>query len=240
MPAKVRVGVTREAAALNGTTAELKVGMQLSLDDLFFGMMLPSGNDAAHLIAQIGGVILKMIKEGELDRQPIYSSESLGRLIAADQNGVGHYLQEMNATARKLGMSRTNWANPHGLSNLNNISTAEDVAKLVMHCMKNIRFREVVATKAYNCAYYHQTESGIEKGWLKWENTNKMLWQGWDGIKTGVTPNAGPCLAASLTRNIAGREYEFLVVLICSESMEARWKEVKDLADWISNDPSLF
>lgn len=67
-----------------------------------------------------------------------------------------------------------------------------------------------------------------------------MLWQGWDGIKTGVTPNAGPCLAASLTRNIAGREYEFLVVLICSESMEARWKEVKDLADWISNDPSLF
>lgn len=52
-------------------------------------------------------------------------------------------------------MSRTNWANPHGLSNLNNISTAEDVAKLVMHCMKNIRFREVVATKAYNCAYYH-------------------------------------------------------------------------------------
>lgn len=46
-----------------------------------------------------------------------------------------------------------------------------------------------------------------------------MLWQGWDGIKTGITPNAGPCLAASTTCNISGREYEFLIVLLNSESM---------------------
>jgi hypothetical protein len=31
-----------------------------------------------------------------------------------------------------------------------------------------------------------------------------------------------------------------LVVLLCSESMEARWKEVKDLVDWISADPALL
>lgn len=88
--------------------------------------------------------------------------------MAADENGVGHFLQEMNATARKLGMNRTHWANPHGLSNLNNLSTAEDVAKLAMHCMKNNRFREVVATKTYSCGYYYEAEGGIEKGWLKW------------------------------------------------------------------------
>jgi hypothetical protein len=44
-------------------------------------MMLPSGNDAAHQIAQIGGTVLRMIKEGELDRQAIHSSEILSRAI---------------------------------------------------------------------------------------------------------------------------------------------------------------
>lgn len=102
-------------------------------------------------------------------------------------------------------MGRSSWANPHGLSNCNNLSTAEDVAKLAMHCMKNAKFREIVGTKFYNCAYFQEREGAIEKGWQKWENTNKMLWQGWDGIKTGVTPNAGPCLAASTTRFIGGR-----------------------------------
>lgn len=116
------------------------------------------------------------------------------------------FLHEMNTLSRKLGLTRSSWANPHGLSNINNLSTAEDVARLCMHCMKNAKFREVVGTRAYSCGIYKEGEEGaIEKGWIKWENTNKMLWQGWDGIKTGVTPNAGPCLAASTVRVISGR-----------------------------------
>jgi D-alanyl-D-alanine carboxypeptidase len=59
-----------------------------------------------------------------------------------------------------------------------------------------------------------------------------MLGEGWSGIKTGVTPNAGPCLAASLCRTLSGKRYEFLVVLLASESMEARWKEVRELVEW--------
>ena len=62
-----------------------------------------------------------------------------------------------------------------------------------------------------------------------------MLPEGWSGIKTGWTPNAGPCLTASVIRNIGGREYEFLVVLLSSESMDARWREVRELVDWAVN-----
>jgi D-alanyl-D-alanine carboxypeptidase len=51
-----------------------------------------------------------------------------------------------------------------------------------------------------------------------------MLKEGWSGIKTGITPNAGPCLAASVVKSAKGQAYEFLVVLINSASMEARWK----------------
>lgn len=50
-----------------------------------------------------------------------------------------------------------------------------------------------------------------------------MLGEGWSGIKTGVTPNAGPCLAASLSKVLEGKKCEFLVILLNSESMEARW-----------------
>ena len=41
----------------------------------------------------------------------------------------------------------------------------------------------------------------------EWENTNKMLGEGWSGIKTGITPNAGPCLAASRYKLYCGKEY---------------------------------
>lgn len=51
------------------------------------------------------------------------------------------YLHEMNLTARKIGLSRSNWVNPHGLSNVNNFSTAEDMAQLCMFAMKNAQFR---------------------------------------------------------------------------------------------------
>jgi D-alanyl-D-alanine carboxypeptidase len=45
-----------------GTTAEIKAGIELTLEDLTYGMMLVSGNDAAHQVAQIIGAILHMFK----------------------------------------------------------------------------------------------------------------------------------------------------------------------------------
>lgn len=46
-------------------------------------------------------------------------------------------------------MINSNFANPHGLSNINNYSTADDVCKLSIEAMKNQTFREVVGTKKY-------------------------------------------------------------------------------------------
>jgi len=40
-----------------------------------------------------------------------------------------------------------------------------------------------------------------------------MLDQGWSGIKTGITPNAGPCLSASVLKEIDGHKFEYLVLL---------------------------
>ena len=51
--------------------------------------------------------------------------------------------------------------------------------------------------------------------------------KGFDGAKTGVTVNAGPCLCASVSRDI-----QIIIVLLNSKSMDDRWIEAKKLVDW--------
>lgn len=151
-------------------------------------------------------------------------------------NNVSLFLKEMNRLAAQLKMYSSNFANPHGLSNPANYSTALDLARLSAYAMNNPLFRSIVNKRKHSYRYNlpqndkenvhpNQPQDLLEKGLGEgvWENTNKMLGEGWSGIKTGVTPNAGPCLAASVAMMLNGREYEFVVVLLQSESMEARW-----------------
>ena len=99
-----KLNVSRKAVTIFGTTANLKQGDDVSLLDLLYGMMLPSGNDAAFAVA-----------------------EGLGRLIKHDQSlqlsshqAVRFYLIEMNRIAMELKLQDTNYANPHGLANSDN------------------------------------------------------------------------------------------------------------------------
>jgi D-alanyl-D-alanine carboxypeptidase (penicillin-binding protein 5/6) len=52
------IRISSMSAAQNGTTAELKEGKYIQLFDLFYGAMLPSGNDAALLLAEVFGLLL--------------------------------------------------------------------------------------------------------------------------------------------------------------------------------------
>ena len=58
-PKRLRVRASETACQITGTTAELVLGREYTLYDLYFGMMLPSGNDAAYLIAELAGFIIK-------------------------------------------------------------------------------------------------------------------------------------------------------------------------------------
>lgn len=59
----------------------------------------------------------------------------------------------MNRLGREIGLTNTNLANPHGLSNTSSLSTANDLAKLCTFAMKNTIFRKVVNTQTYNYSY---------------------------------------------------------------------------------------
>ena len=103
----------------------------------------------------------------------------------------------MNYYAGKFGMKDTRYANPHGLSDPNNRSSAVDVAKLAAIFLQDTKLAEIVSTKRYVCAIVNK---GVERK-MVYENTNKMLDYGFLGVKTGITPNAGPCLCAAMRRN---------------------------------------
>lgn len=105
-----------------GSGIYIKVGENITLKDLIYGLMLRSGNDAALMIAE-----------------HISGSEE-------------EFVYLMNDYANKLNMKNTNFINPHGLENnegIGNKSTCYDMALLTSYAMQNPVFREIFSTKEY-------------------------------------------------------------------------------------------
>ena len=101
----------------------------------------------------------------------------------------------MNKTADRIGLKHTQYDSPHGLSNKQNYSSAIDVSRLSTVAMTKQKFRDIVSTKFFNVK---KNTNGNRRNY-KWYNTHLMLGQrGINGVKTGVTPNAGPCLCTSI------------------------------------------
>ena len=105
-----------------GTTASLIPGDKLSVNDLLYGTMLPSGNDAAYTLANFFGE--KIIRHKLcLDQPQKYIHPSS---LFNDVKGVKSFIRFMNSNAEKLGMNSTFYDSPHGLSNYRNTSTSLD------------------------------------------------------------------------------------------------------------------
>jgi len=112
-----QVTISRNAAGKEGSSIYLKLGEEMSLQHLLYGMMLRSGNDAATAIAEhVGGSV-----EG--------------------------FAYMMNEKARLIGMEHSSFKNPSGLDEEGHYSTANDMAKLTAYALRNPVFREIVKTK---------------------------------------------------------------------------------------------
>lgn len=101
------------------TIMGLKPGMQLSLLDLLYGLLLPSGNDAAIAIAQgVGGTQQK-------------------------------FVEWMNEKAHSLALDDSHFTNPHGLDDKGLVSSAHDMAMLARYVMQNPTLRKIVSTVSW-------------------------------------------------------------------------------------------
>ncbi len=101
------------------TIMGLKPGMQLSLLDLLYGLLLPSGNDAAITIAEgVGGT-------------------------------QDHFVEMMNEKVQSLALTDTHFTNPHGLDDNDLYSSAYDMAMLARYVMQNDTLRTIVSTTSW-------------------------------------------------------------------------------------------
>lgn len=208
---------TRPAAYINGTHSGLREGDQISLKDAFYGMMLPSGNDAALLIAHYFGLLLQ------------YYSKKGSSQSDTSASPVKDFVKEMNKYAFQNALRNTCFVNPHGLSEKGNRSTVSDLGKLGFLAMQEPLFASVVNTQMHSATI---TDRNGNLRIMTWQNTNKLLEEdGFSGIKTGNTPNAGPCLSICYQNE----EEAFIITLLNCRSPEHRWTEANKLAFWSKN-----
>ncbi len=158
----------------------LQPGDRLSLRDALYSALLGSDNLAALTIADhVGRDILARRGKG-------------GDPVAA-------FVGEMGRLAGAVGMTQTNFVNPHGLDirNTKGYSTAADMAKLSIFAMRRNALSFIVRQPSRNITV--QGVSGERKYLVK--NTNELVGeQGILGIKTGTTNAAGPCLAVCMDK----------------------------------------
>lgn len=198
------VTISLKASSIEGTSADLKFGDEVKIWDLLHGLMLPSGNDAAIALA-----------------------EFVGGMINRNSDPISCFVDKMNTNAKVLKLNDTFFNNPHGMSTSVNLSTARDVAMLASYAIKMSTFRQVVSTKKHVCNIYNP--NGTRK--VEWVNTNALLDKGFKGIKTGITPAAGPCLCFFVEKN----KKSIVGVLLNSRSMDVRWSEAVKLWKYSAN-----
>jgi D-alanyl-D-alanine carboxypeptidase (penicillin-binding protein 5/6) len=122
-------------------------------------------------------------------------------------NFVNQFVKAMNRKAKMLGLVNTSFLNPHGMTTSVNLSSANDILMLSIYCNKNPLFMKIASSKSYKSCLLEIQDDPEERGVvLEWRKTNKLLEQGWEGIKTGQTQRAGACL-------VSVRDSIFIVVL---------------------------
>ncbi|MFJ4849342.1 MULTISPECIES: D-alanyl-D-alanine carboxypeptidase family protein [unclassified Streptomyces] len=158
------------------SSAHLIVGDKLTVRQLLYGLMLPSGCDAAYALADKFGT---------------------GTSRAARVNS---FIGKMNSTAKSLGLKNTHFDSFDGIGSGGNYSTPRDLTKLASNAMKYANFRTVVKTKSTKQKV--TTKSGGYR-YMTWTNTNTLLgsYAGTIGVKTGSGAVAKYCLVFAATRN---------------------------------------
>ncbi|WP_448333244.1 D-alanyl-D-alanine carboxypeptidase family protein [Streptomyces sp. DSM 41534] len=185
------------------SSAKLIVGDKVTVRQLLYGLMLPSGCDAAYALADKFGT---------------------GSTRAAR---VKSFIGKMNTTAKSLGLTNTHFDSFDGIGHGANYSTPRDLTKLASSAMKYSTFRTVVKMKSTKQKV--TTKSGGYR-YMSWTNTNTLLgsYSGTIGVKTGSGPEAKYCLVFAATRD--GKTV--IGTVLASSSVDNRTADAKKLMNY--------
>jgi D-alanyl-D-alanine carboxypeptidase/D-alanyl-D-alanine carboxypeptidase (penicillin-binding protein 5/6) len=161
------VTIPAAAVGVEGSSMYLFLGERVTMRTLLYALMMRSANDAATAIA----------------------IEIAG--------SVENFAMLMNYTAARLGLTNTNFTNPHGLDHEEHFTTAHDLAIITAYALQNSLFREVVSTKSLDVSLMDKEGSRF------FHNHNRLLrtYDGALGVKTGFTRRSGRSLVSAAERD---------------------------------------
>ena len=165
--------VSKGATRVPASKLYLAPGQTISIEDLLYGILLSSANDASMVLAEgIGG-------------------------------SVNRFSETMTKKAHEIGATNTNFTNPHGLTAADHYSSARDMALILKYAMKNTTFREIVQTKISSVKSIAPGRKGTRTRLISVRNHNRLLWNfdGALGGKTGYTHAAQKCFVGAVERN---------------------------------------
>lgn len=194
---KVTVGNELSLVEKGSSVAGLTRGDVLTVQTLIEAMLLPSGNDAATVLAVAAG--RKLAGNSEL----------------SPKSAVARFVKEMNIQAKNWGLSGTHFANPDGYHKEDHYTTCRDMVKIGELALSNSVIRRAMATPEKVVSLQNPYVSS-------WINTNLLLQEASEfynphaiGMKTGYTSFAGNCLMAAFEAN--GQEI-ILGIFGCKEA----------------------
>ena len=187
------------------TNAKLVAGEKMSIKDLLYGLMLNSANEAANV---------------------------LGEHVSGS---IEEFAKLMNKKAEELGMINTHFVNTNGMHNENHYTTAEDLAKLAIYCMKNEEFRKIVSTVEYELPateLYPKNDRIMKNTNLLIHPESKYYLKDVIGVKTGFTTQAGNCLVSYAKRDGVELVCVTLKAGSSSSSSSYRFSDSKSLIEY--------
>lgn len=207
----IAVGDEINLVGLDSSMSGIIKGEELTIEELMWALLLPSGNDSSYTAA----VQVARKKSGNAS-MPV-------------QEAISYFSELMNKRARELGAKNSNFVNPDGYHDENHYSTAYDLALIAREAMKNELFRKIVST------YIYARKDTKNNNDLPWVNRNELInknskhyYANATGIKTGHTTPAGYSLVSSASKN----GMDLIAVVLKDAAEESRWIDSKALFEY--------
>lgn len=197
----------------DSSLAYISIGERISLHDLLYGLMLPSGNDVGYTIAV-----------------------NVARIVSGDskmsnEDSIKYFAKLMNKMAERIGMENSNFIVPDGFHDSNHYVTTKDMMKLLLYTDNYPLIKEVSSTYKYEVT----VESGQDYIWI---NSNRLIdksnifyYEGVTTGKTGFHDDAGHCIAFICNKN----GIELYVVIMNAQTSIYRNRDALNLLNMVYN-----
>lgn len=204
---EVKVGQETVITESGASLCHINPGETLTMEELLYGLMLPSGNDA--------GAAIAVHMDGSIEA----------------------FSNRMNERAHALGATDTHFMNPHGLTDEQHYTTAYDLYLIFNEALKHPEFRKIIGTAVYTAQYTDAQNQPKTQEWKNSNQYLTGQTATPEGLtviggKTGTTMAAGSCL---IIGSLDSQQHEYISVVLKAESRVKLYENMTNIIQKIVN-----